>query len=129
MKIEVDIQDCFLEQLKDKNINYVVNELISQYLSCNGLFLSDSVLWKKHIELKISQLQSELDQHRKLCKCEPSAELDTNLTKRLTGQKTLLDSNDFLDLQQSPIKSFTHKNKPINTGNNIILDKDFNIPL
>lgn len=114
MKTQINIKDSTLGVLTKENIEIdkIVNELLDTYLSCglNRQSFTDLLLWRKHIELKIVQLQNDLDNHRKNCNCESSAiVLDSNIVKRANGSKSLLDANDFRDLQQSEVKPIKNK--------------------
>jgi hypothetical protein len=110
MKIEVEIKDSIIERLNSSDVSKIVNQLLDGYLSYGPLNSTDMLLWRKHIELKLAQIQTDLDQHRTVCKCEStSIILDSNVTNRLTGKMTPLDANSFQQLQQSEIKPKKNK--------------------
>ena len=110
MKIEIDLSE--FEVRKIKEIDSDVESFI--HTAINKIILKYDDVWKKHIELRIAQLQQELDDHRLTTKDEVTVELDSNVTKRANGAKTPLDSNDFAELQQLeviPERKSSSKNK------------------
>jgi len=120
MKVEVDIPDYIIEQTKSQNIS--IQDFINRSIHLD-ITLDP---WKKHIELKIAQLQKELDEHRISSK-ESNLELDSNVTNRVNKERSLLDANAFIDLQQStclsgskPATRSTKTSKTITkTGNSV----------
>jgi hypothetical protein len=111
MKTYVDIKDSTLERLGSSDVSKVINELLDGYLDYGPTNFTNLQLWRKFIELKLAQLQTDLDQHRAGCKCEAtSIILDSNVNNRLIGKKTPLDVNEYQGLVQTEIKP-TKKNK------------------
>lgn len=113
ISIRVSIPERLIEKIDESDLSEseVVIAALDSYF--NGTKAATDLHWRKFIEAKLEDIQNQIDQHRIHSKDDNMVEFDSDLRRRVRGEKPALDiaSSESIRVSNPPAVKYPKQNR------------------